>query len=57
MRLMGEWTWGLYRSVWSASRPGLFTLGERVPDTHCTGGWVGPRTGLDVVPLPGTEPL
>jgi hypothetical protein len=28
---------------WSASRPGrAFT-----PGTHCTGGWVGPRSGLD----------
>jgi hypothetical protein len=27
---------------WSASRPG-----ERAPSTHCTGGWVGPRAGLD----------
>jgi hypothetical protein len=28
---------------WSASRPGrAFT-----PGTHCTGGWVGPRAGLD----------
>jgi hypothetical protein len=24
-----------------------FTPGERTPDTHCTGGWVGPRAGLD----------
>ena len=31
---------------WSAQRPGRFTPGER-PGTHCTGGWVGPRTGLD----------
>jgi hypothetical protein len=30
-------------SEWSASRPGCaFT-----PGTHCTGGWVGPRAGLD----------
>jgi hypothetical protein len=21
--------------------------GERTPGTHCTGGWVGPRAGLD----------
>jgi len=30
---------------------GLATLplGERIPDTHWVGGWVGPRTGLDVV--------
>jgi hypothetical protein len=33
---------------WSASRPGrAFTPGERTPGTHCTGGWVGPRAGLD----------
>jgi hypothetical protein len=27
---------------WSATGPG-----ERSPGTHCTGGWVGPRAGLD----------
>jgi hypothetical protein len=33
---------------WSASRPGrAITPGERTPRTHCTGGWVGPRAGLD----------
>jgi hypothetical protein len=33
------------------------------PGTHCTGGWVGPRAGLDTeaggknpLPLPGIEP-
>jgi hypothetical protein len=33
------------------------------PDTHCTGGWVDPRAGLDtevrgkiLSPLPGIEP-
>jgi hypothetical protein len=33
---------------WSASRPGraLFP-GEWAPGTHCTGGWVGPRAGLE----------
>jgi hypothetical protein len=25
----------------------LFTPGERTPGTHCTGGWVDPRAGLD----------
>ena len=30
----------------SASRPGRSLPRER-PGTHCTGGWVGPRTGLD----------
>jgi hypothetical protein len=30
----------------SVPRPGRFTPGER-PGTHCIGGWVGPRTGMD----------
>jgi hypothetical protein len=34
-------------SEWSASRPGCFTTGERALDTHCVGGWVGPRASLD----------
>jgi hypothetical protein len=49
---------------WSALRPGCaFTPGERTPGTHCTGGWVGPRAGLDTetrgkipLPLPGSNP-
>jgi hypothetical protein len=32
---------------WSASRSGLFTSGETGASTHWTGGWMGPRTGLD----------
>jgi hypothetical protein len=33
---------------WSASRPGrAFTPGERTPSTHCTGGWMDHRAGLD----------
>jgi hypothetical protein len=24
-----------------------FTPAERIPGTHCTGGWMGPRAGLD----------
>jgi hypothetical protein len=32
---------------WSASRPGRFAPWERAPCTHCIGGSVGPRTGLD----------
>jgi hypothetical protein len=39
-----------------------FTSKERTPGTHCTGGWVGPRVGLDteargkiLSPLPGIE--
>jgi hypothetical protein len=45
----------------SASRPGLFTLGEKAPGTHWIGGWVGFRAGLDDVEkrkfltLPGLE--
>jgi hypothetical protein len=40
-----------------------YTPGERTPGTHWTGGWVGPRAGLDteargklLSPLPGIEP-
>jgi hypothetical protein len=40
-----------------------FSPGERTPDTHCTGGWVGPRAGLDtedrgkiLSPVPSIEP-
>jgi hypothetical protein len=33
---------------WSASRHGrALPPGERAPGTHCTGGWVDPRAGLD----------
>jgi hypothetical protein len=34
---------------WSVSRPGRFTPRERAPGTHCIGGWMGPRAGLDAV--------
>jgi hypothetical protein len=34
---------------WSASRPCRFTPGERAPDTHWIGGWMGPRASLDAV--------
>jgi hypothetical protein len=43
--------------------PAVLYPGERTPGTHCTGGWVGPRAGLDtkvreknLLPLPGIEP-
>jgi hypothetical protein len=35
--------WGLVVSVTPRPR---FSLEERTPGTHCTGGWVGPRAGL-----------
>jgi hypothetical protein len=38
----------LDRGEWSASHPGrAFTPEEGTPGTRCTGGWVGPRAGLD----------
>jgi hypothetical protein len=36
--------WGKVVSVTPRPR---FTPGKRTPGTHCTGGWVGPRAGLD----------
>jgi hypothetical protein len=32
---------------WSTSRPGRFTPEERAPGTHCIGGWVDLRAGVD----------
>jgi hypothetical protein len=51
----GEMTYSSYSFLtsaldggeWSASRPDALCPGERTLDTHCTGGWVGPRAGLD----------
>jgi hypothetical protein len=41
-------TSALQEGGWSALRPGrALPPGEGNPCTHCTGGWVGPRTGLD----------
>jgi hypothetical protein len=37
---------GTRRGVWSGSCPGRLYHRER-PGTHCTGGWVDPRAGLD----------
>ena len=39
-------TVALEEGEWSAARPDHLYPRER-PDTHFTGGWVGPRTGLD----------
>jgi hypothetical protein len=36
--------WGWVVSVTPRPR---FSSGERTTSTHCTGGWVGPRAGLD----------
>jgi hypothetical protein len=38
-----------YGSCISASRPDRITPRERAPGTQWIGGWVGPRTGLEVV--------
>jgi hypothetical protein len=54
-------TSALVRGEWSASRPCRFTPGERAVGTHWLGGWVGPRTSVNVVEkrkfltLPGLE--
>jgi hypothetical protein len=51
--------WGWVVSVTPRPR---FTPGERIPGTHCTGGWVGLRAGLEtgwrknLLPVPGIEP-
>jgi hypothetical protein len=39
-------TAALVRGEWSAARPGR-TLPQERPGTHFTGGWLGPRAGLD----------
>jgi len=39
-------TAALEGAEWSAARPGR-TLPRERPGTHCTGGWVGPRVGLE----------
>jgi hypothetical protein len=42
-------TLALDKGDWSSSRPDRALPGERTPGTHCTGGWVSPRAGLDAV--------
>jgi hypothetical protein len=37
-----RWGWVVSVTPWPR-----FSPGERTPSTHCTGGWVGPRAGLD----------
>ena len=46
VQLYSSMTTALEGGVWAAARPGLFYPRER-PGIHCTGGWVGPRAGLD----------
>ena len=41
-----SWPRRLDGDGWSASRPGPLYPRKR-PGTHCTGGWVGPRAGLE----------
>ena len=40
-------TSALDKGGWLTPRPGHFTPPGKTPSTHCIGGWVGPRTGLD----------
>jgi hypothetical protein len=57
MKTYGEWryssavflTSALDGSEWPASRPGRFIPGETAAGTHRTGGWMGPKGGLDAV--------
>jgi hypothetical protein len=39
--------WPLVGGDRSASRPCRFTPKERIPGTHCIGGWVDPGAGLE----------
>jgi hypothetical protein len=54
-------TSALVGGEWSALPLGRLIPGERVPGTHCIGGWMGPRTGLGdlerrkFLPLPELE--
>jgi hypothetical protein len=51
----------LFRSEWSASRPGRFTPGERASIIHFIRSWVGPKAGVGDVEkrqfftIPGLE--
>jgi hypothetical protein len=55
--VLGEWRYSSTHSLtpaldggkWSDSRSGRFIPREKVPGTHWTGVWVGPRAGLDAV--------
>jgi hypothetical protein len=53
---MGEWMYSsailnfgaIWRRVVSFTSLALYLRGNS-PDTHCVGGWVGPRTSLEVM--------
>lgn len=40
----------------SVSLPGCVNPGDSVPHTHRVGSWMFFKEGLDILPLPGTEP-
>jgi hypothetical protein len=40
-------TSALHGGEWSSRSGRALPPGERTPGTHCTGGWVGSRAGLD----------
>jgi hypothetical protein len=40
-------TSALDEGKWSALCPSYFNSRGTAPTTHCMGGWVGPRAGLD----------
>ena len=46
VQLYSSMTAALEGGEWSAARSDRTLLRER-PGTHCTGGWLGPRAGLD----------
>jgi hypothetical protein len=43
-RISSSYSFSTSALDWARPR---FSPGERTPGTHCTGGWVGPRAGLD----------
>lgn len=45
------------RWMWSDSHPSSFTHEERDPITQWTGGWAGPKAGLNMENLEGIEPF
>ena len=58
VQLYSSMTAALEGGEWSAARPGRILPRER-HGIHCTGGWVGPRVGLDgrkISSPPGFDP-